>query len=780
MEVESITGISIPALDLAYYCESKNVPANHKRYFLTTPRFLYVSENAILHSSGNYLQISNLPNAKDITNPDLNSIAAGNIEYSDNNFSKSQECCHQFAFAELGRGFTCFVFNSHRNQVAYSPRETFASIFVKSLKDDEQICRIDQGESVGYSDISFNRDGSKIAAIERGGISPKLFVWDLINDRNNETKILYIASLSTVFSLKKEVLICKFNPMNDKQIAILQLNGKKIIVCELHVSFGETQVKELNLDWNLHSADSKKGKIDKFKDNLGSIITTFSWETNNSLLYGTSDGSLILLDILTGKTWALYQTNTEELLGEVIQIIVTNYFYIVGFRKGFIMWFDRIEGNSSAKVSNLNISFKASTCSDICQISCSPNFERVIVLDVSGNVNLYSVDASKNEEHENTDGLSQREKSQTKKTGPLAQIHEGLISDMATIILTGKSLMSLLVSGGFNGCVKFFRESEICSSSHIFSNPVCSIDLGSPITAFESLNGYPILSVGSADGYVRFLHFGRDPIFLDGNVGMQISIIAEERVCSRAVTALEFSTEMKKVVAACYESQQAFVFCTEPNNLHIIGVVQTSDKCALACVAWCTKNPSHVIVASIAGCISCFDTTPMCFTSKPVFPLWKCQFADVYNLNQMVITSSTNQSRAYVISSNIRGISCFNLSEIEKQKNYTINSCAHLSLKGVAKEEKKIILNKKLGIVVTGSTAGDITFYSLNNGDCLRPQHTKRLHCTPITSIVFSANGSHLYTSSANGSLMVHKTKNNKYPLPPSAYEYDYLVSLLQ
>ena len=48
-------------------------------------------------------------------------------------------------------------------------------------------------------------------------------------------------------------------------------------------------------------------------------------------------------------------------------------------------------------------------------------------------------------------------------------------------------MISLLVAGRFKGYAKAVGEFEIYSSSEIFSNPVCSIDLISPFRVFESL-----------------------------------------------------------------------------------------------------------------------------------------------------------------------------------------------------------------------------------------------------------------------------------------------------
>ena len=739
LTMESATCLSIPPLSQS---------RNHEDLHFTQPRsrFLVVSENEILHAAGNTLRLSPLPNIGNHAATDSNASSAnysmcGGIDDID-----ELERTSIFAEAERGRGFSCIAYDSYRRRVAYSPRKPRPSIYIKTTTGRHVLCEIQGGVTIEYQDVCFNRNGSRLAAIGRGTLDSKLFVWDLTTNKGNENgdQCKMVPLLIASHSFQCSVSKCLFDPSNENVISILASDHKTIIKSQLSKFVGKHKVTE-----SLYDIPSGLKNIDVH-------ISTVSWESNSRLLIGLEDGSILIVQdsVALPET---YQVKTEGIgRGAVRTITISSMYILVGFQNGKLLWFRRLE---SLKVSLSNHEFEADLGSDIMQVANTPDFETVVAYTAKGELCTYWVDADKNKK--SNDAMNKE------MSRGCSRYSEGVVTGVACIVLVGKAGVSVFVTGNSNGSIKVWRDKENVNMAY---DMLGCVETGTPITAIEPLKGYPVFAVGFADSSVKFFHVGKRKSgshVMNGAVEVDLTMIKSEVLDLSPVTHLAFNEKTKKLAAGCYESGQVFVLCTEPSNLHVIGVLE--NKANLASMSWSESQPSHIFVGTSTSSLSCFDTLPLCFTPEPLKPLWTCNLSSVV---RGLVTTSTlqNEASTLCICNRSKGIDfydvCLSQQGCEvKHKYHDVD---------FANEVTCLLIDGSR--IFAGTKTGELAIFEPTERDDFDVQLTSRLHCSPVVAICISSDGSRLYSSALDGSVFV-QTASKSRGVVHSSYDYDYLVS---
>ena len=196
---------------------------------------IFTAKDKILHSAGNILQIVTLPT------PVKNKVDDLNL-----NADKRDED-HIFAYATLGRGYSCYCFDAYLGRVAFSPRSTNPEIVIKSFQNRKELCTITGGASIEYADITFSRDGTRVAAVGKGTLDAKLWIWQLsdqqLHDNQSELKPHLIATHPLNVLASK----CYFNPLRGDQICILPHFSdcdNSVIVCTIFCKHGSSKIDE--------------------------------------------------------------------------------------------------------------------------------------------------------------------------------------------------------------------------------------------------------------------------------------------------------------------------------------------------------------------------------------------------------------------------------------------------------------------------------------------------------------------------------------------------------
>ena len=334
--------------------------------------------------------------------------------------------------------------------------------------------------------------------------------------------------------------------------------------------------------------------------------------------------------------------------------------------------------------------------------------------------------------------------------------------------------MTLLLTGGCDGKVRVMKDSPLATNEICcLQSTLACIDIGSPVTSLAALKGYPVCAVGSADGVVRFIHVGknkdRNEAEIPGNIPIDIIVLKSEVLSFTPITSLDFASKTKKLVAGCFESGKAFVLCTEPTNLHVLGVVETPDKSPLCSTCWCTQNSSHLIIASQSGSISCFDTISMCFSPDPLRPIWEISLDDISHIRGVAILEHDEDKIAYVVHPDIKGFHSFEIksekAEVDKKNShiFSANQCSCIFMEDP--------------FLMVGSKGGEIFIFQFKNDKTLQQITTMKAHAGPVLAMTMSADQSRLYSSSIDGTLKVFSVSTPK-DILQSAYEYDYLVRI--
>jgi hypothetical protein len=732
--------LNLPSLSSCVLADDVN------RSFIKERPLVFVSETEIIHPAGNHIRITKLPSKEGVEKNDSSS----------NSISDAV-----FAATERGRGFSLLCYNRRRRLLAYSPRSTSPVIFVRAMKGRKLICEINGAVELEYADLCFNLDGTKVAAIGRGQIDAILYVWSLEREkagvnRLDDEALPFRSVLMVKHKLQNAMTRCLFNPLNDQQIALLSYNMKSITVCEISKFLDQFKVT------------GESFELSNIVEDNTTVVTSMVWEDQNKILFGTSCGSIHLashdfVDVIT-----LSPPDTMKEYGAVVSIIVSCSHIVIGFQNGKISFVNRVrlyaKGTPSFEVeTELRIQDK------IWEIACDPLFERFFAFTYSGDIyKALFVDECKSNVSSQPDSVYIEK---------IASINDCIISSLATLVLTGKASVTLLLSGGCDGKLKVQRDTSSLTNNRPYTlqSTLACLDLGSSITCIETLDGFPVCAVGTSDGCVRFIHIGRtknnkDFNNINGNLHIDMIVLRSEVLSSTSISTLACATKTKKLVACCHDSVQAFVLCTEPSNLHVLGVVESIDKSPLCYASWCKENQNNLMIGSERGEITCFDISTMCFSPEPIKPLWNCSLDMTIPVRKMAIIDHIQNKMTLIAHGDTKDFVTFEMIPHFNEKPKFCKKKSHQSLSKFCCCLK--VINE---LLMVGSICGEITVYAFEGTRITELAKTK-VHCKPILDFTLSQDKSHVHSSSLDGSVYTLFIKKPE-SIASSAFEYDYLVS---
>ena len=716
-------------------------------------RILAVSKEEYLQIAGNTIRISKAPKYDD--NDDLN--------FNSCDESSNSECI--FATAELRRGFSCMTYDTCKRRVAYSPRSISPSIYVKSLSRREILCEIrgtdiQEGVQIEYEDLCFNRSGTRLAGIGRGSIDAKLFVWDLIAGDNNTITPVLIAS----HEFEQDLLRCLFDPCDDNSIAILLSDNQVVIQCHISKLVGMT-----HRITNVRQHSPSNANIDAY-------ITTIAFETDNRLMLGLEDGSIVVFKDAGDNSQIFHIKNESSgsAPSAVRGIIASSVYLIVAFENGKIYWFQRQEMLESLALSKPI--FDPDVQGDISFVTMSPNFDTLLALShKTGELNALHVDTKAfilDQKVGNDSSMMKMAKSQHLS---------GFISGMVSVVLTGTAGLSVFVSACSNGTIKIWRDIECKGNINMKQELLCCFDVGISITAIEHMEGYPIFAVGFADSSVKFFHVGKKKhevhsSGVNSHMEVDLTIIKSEILDSSPVLHLEYNRKTKKLAAGCSDGN-VFILCTEASNLHVIGMLQAScsNEERLESIFWSRGDDSHVYVGMTSSLL-CFDIVPLCFTPVPLEPLYSCDLSStprgLVALPQS--TSEEDSNHLLFCCGASKQIDFFDLTKT--RSSLTATPCQKYgSIKYYCDITQHLSVQGKIWI---GTRVGEIAVMELmEEENRFVPRVISNSQCGAILALSPSTDGSRLYSSSSDGTAFEHNQFGIAHDIVRSSYEYDYLVS---
>ncbi len=780
-----VTSLSIPPLSAS----------SHQSH----ARFLVISEEEILHAAGNTLRISKFrpegqdPNSSSRSRDERDGVISNDDTGTTGtcSFKVDQDVHGQqsivFAEAERLRGFSCFCFNSYRRRVAYSPRRPSPSIFIKTLiigvsgsqQQQQQLqdvtCELKGGASIEYQDMCFNRDGSRLAAIGKGYIDSALYVWDIhieettkcggLDDDDDDCPVNAPSTLIATIRFDEPALTCLFDPCNDGVVSILCCGDdgttKNILKCNLKRSIGRqrkviTEKIELD-DPNLVEEDTK--------------ISTMAWESDSRLLLGTSDGSVFLLEKDSKEPTVVLVSSIK--LGSVRKINITACHVIIGFETGKVLWLLRPNNDSEYKLESH--AFEVYLGDDIFQMFNTPDYRDIVVYTKGGKMHYLPID-----------GVQNHEENKQNYCTNCARFPTETVTALTSVVMAGKAGVPLLVTGDTNGYVNAWREIDPHENALDFDGLFGSIDLGAPITCIETLTGFPVCVVGLADSSIKFIHIARakDRGWKEKcncpTIDLDLVELKSEVLCSSPITHLRYNPRNKKLAAGCFHSGHIFVLCTEPSNLHVIGVMQI-EKETLSVLRWSDSEASTgiLLAGSHNGSVSCFDITPLCFTYEPLKPLWMHEVSsgscvrEIITGNDSSLLEKLHDDAAVFICDSADGIEIYEANMSNERLD-----CIEMmsSIKTATGQVIELLVSRNH--IAFGTRYGSVDFiqHATCSGKTCEVVQSLYLHCSAVIAMCFSSDASKVYSSGLDGSIFVQRLCD-PCPIQNSSYDYDYLVS---
>lgn len=706
-------------------------------------RVVVISEKQYLHVAGNTIRVSPLPKTE--TNLDnnfrFNSGDGYNLEEDGKDII--------FAAADLRRGFSCMTYNAFKRRVAYAPRNTSPSIFLKSVAGRQILCEIKGGVTIEYQDLCFSRNGTRLAAIGRGMIDANLLVWDLVTNDNGITPVL----IST-HSFQQSVARCLFDPSNQNSIAILTSDSQVVIRFHLSKFVGTHKVSKI-----IHHSPSDAM-------NTKTCVTSISWETEGRLILGLGDGSIIVYqDTILSE---FHHIKHEGLgAGAVRGIIICSKYIIIGYEDGKLFWFHRLDDFKKSTLSNSIL--EADIGGDISLMTNSPDYDLVVAHSTKkGELHSLRIEAEGG-------------KTEHSLKGARYQFPSGVVTGMACVVLTGQVGFSVFVTGSSDGTLKVWKDATRTCRKEMNEpeDMIGFIDVGIPITALEPLIGCPVFAVGFADSSIKFFYIRQKKntnfdTRINGNIEVELIMIKSEVLNLSPVTHLVFNEKTKKMAAGCFDSGEVFILCTEPNNLHVIGVLETLNKERLESIFWSRSNSYHLFVGASAASLLYFDTTPLCFTPEPLKPIYAQH--GLSSLPRGFVTPSTSEIEdthlLFCCGSSRRLVEFYDIHE-SPGGCVVARDCKY---DGVECSNGSTICVSIHGRIFIGARTGVIKVIE-PNGDKFDTRMVSNSHCHPILAICMSSDRSRLYSSSSDGSVFVCRMLDTTHDITISSYDYDYLVS---
>ena len=304
-------------------------------------------------------------------------------------------------------------------------------------------------------------------------------------------------------------------------------------------------------------------------------------------------------------------------------------------------------------------------------------------------------------------------------------------------------MISLILSRGIDGIIKGWKDPNIADLTNMDTS-VATLQIGSPITSMETLIGYPVVAVGSADGNLRFVHVGKKKNCtpsIGSSIEIELVELKSETISDSPITLLSFNRQTKKLVAGCFETGQACVLCPEPSNLHsnlhVIGVVETPGSKPLVSLTWCSHTKTNLYVGCKDGSITCLDIIPMCLDPVKAMRVWNLECTsdivssiifpsrEVDSKDICVIYQTTNEVTLHKLS----------LSKSVPLMTNDIKMCD-----GFAKRASCLVFNNSVNILALGNLAGELFLYRVDEKRELQLECSSALHNGPIVSISFSVD----------------------------------------
>ena len=697
-----------------------------------------ISETQFLNAAGNSIRISQICDAD--FDAEI-SYHAGEWKESDIDVVATAE-----------RGFTCIAYNTYLGRIAYSPRSSSPVIYVKALHDRRNLCSLEEGAMISYQDISFSRKGSRIAAIGRGSLDAKIFVWKLKSEVSNGATVLNTVPIVS-FPIQQPVHCCLFDPNDENTIALLSSDRRSVFKGQLTEFVGGKF--KIALSAYPLPRSHKNG-----------YISTISWENNSVLLLGFKDGSILKVNNSEICPSAIPMQPLDN-HGAVRKIVVTCEYVILAYEYGRLVWFKR--HNSLTDFCLEDQVHQEDLKSDPLYVTTTPDYKNIVTYMNDGSMHLIPIQFYDEKIGEEIGG------SCTVSGNRISiQFPTGVVTGMACVNLTKKFAFSIVLSGSSDGQIKAWPDSK-CKGNpnapHRRIQTIGCIDIGTPITSMTSLSG-SVFVVGCADGSLKFIVVSRK------NLGkVDLIIIKSEILSLSAITHLAYNPKTKKLAAGCFDSGQIFVLCTEASNLHVIGVLEVEHDSEsrknldLAALFWSLDYPTHLFVGTLTKVLYCFDTVHLCFPPTPLNPFLEISLSAI--------------ARGFIRTSRLgmpytRLLACTGVEGgIELHK---IIAC---SKSYVMKEKVQQLINipQATSVVFTenqmivGTNTGEVHIVEESKEVQCNARIAPKLLCNSLISITVSSDGEKLYLSS-EWDVAVQPCLGPIREIPRSSYDYDYLVSI--
>ena len=742
-------------------------------------KVVVVSESEILHAEGNVLRLDAV-----FSQNEIDDCASG----SGSNNSLEDDQNRAIACNPLCQGFACFAFSPRCGRVAYSPRSFQPKIHIEALRNKrrgrKKVCTISDGASIEYSSMEFDHNGDRIAAIGKGSIDAKLWVWQLPCPSNSDEKQMN-AHLIFCYELDRCASICLFSPSSSvTRVGLVFHESSSMMVClAKHFTPNEVHVDCSNI---ILPVSKKSSGASSVEGSATIHITCAAWENQDRSLVGDSAGCLYIYsrDEASPKHQSpiyscLRKIQSPSSVAPLKRIIVLRDNIIAAFECGRIEWIYRGRLSSMNAEHANNIKQSIHIKEGLADLLCNPSYETLTGITATGGVFRLP-------------GICNTNDGEYIMNYNVLCLCRVRVTALQVLVLAGKIAMPIIIMGSEDGILRAFRETDYVDKFlHSPDNSLASIDIGCPVSSLSSLEGSPVFAVGAGDGSIRFIHVSRNAISIDvDGPSLRMTALAEEKVGNSPVSLLSFSAPSKRLAVYCKNAEYVFIISTEPNeDMKVVGKIGTyCDRLCVASLVWANSIQNGLLlVADIRGTVTWFDTadtdrnvTPDDFHYRPI---------RTYSLNGIsrlncffVIRPQGAEHQIYAAHVDSKGLTCFTVpfvSDCDEFGNLTSDGV----VLGGSKDSIILLGSVRASVIISGTSSGEVLVFKVHRDGVTATELIQVLpvHAGPVVSMIFNADGSRLYSVGADGSLFVHAVdESNIHQVVTSSNVFDSMVSYLK
>jgi WD40 repeat protein len=528
------------------------------------------------------------------------------------NVDKPEEC--DFIANSWERGISALTTSPQLGCIAYAPRMHNPVIRVIQYPEKEIKATLEDGTDLEYIDMSFSRDGTRLAAIS-AATDYKLFVWNVETGEKLITQVLPTS--------------CRFCSINPSDADLICTGGRRgLFVWRLNTILGEQtitmkRVAPPNSGDDAMVADANDDEVDDEDEDedggpsgepdFDEHFTAHCWGTDDLVYAVNASGNVVEVAAASGHL-SRAPLNLADASGLCTGLMLLCGQLLTIWSDGVVRYlnlahFDCVE--ATATVLQLT---NGQPPVHISSASPSPSYERMLVGTRDGTLHLAPIRRVESDKGGSSPTILEL----------MRDCHRGPITSVAVMLTPELRGELIIATAGVDGTLRLWgadggpRGHRLFKASQQASKFGGGDDDGGdggagkdelvavPLTALAISPSQPLFAVGLAPGILYLVHaLPQTGEKRDGRGQLTLASLSNSQLHHSAITACAFHP-VAPVLAVCSASETGvhIIDLSPTGNFQVLGYAETVDSSCALSLLWHGEN---LLVGSESGSITAVE-----------------------------------------------------------------------------------------------------------------------------------------------------------------------------